>query len=166
MFKKIDLMETCTTFSQFSCLVVSDSLQPHGLQHARLPCPSPTQIHVHPVSDAIQPSHPLFPPSSAFNLFQHQGLFQWVMWKGLCVRLECFSIMTMELWVSMMFSEVPSYIVPFLRPSPLWYTCLKPYKLSISQTIYWSFVSGDIAALHFMWGQRIPDCVQAHWYLM
>ena len=27
---------------QFSCSVVSDSLQPHGLQRARLPCPSPT----------------------------------------------------------------------------------------------------------------------------
>ena len=27
---------------QFSYSVVSDSLQPHGLQHARLPCPSPT----------------------------------------------------------------------------------------------------------------------------
>ena len=27
---------------QFSPLVVSDSLQPHGQQHARLPCPSPT----------------------------------------------------------------------------------------------------------------------------
>ena len=27
---------------QFSCSVVSDSLQPHGLQHDRLPCPSPT----------------------------------------------------------------------------------------------------------------------------
>ena len=27
---------------QFSCLVVSNFLQPHGLQHARLPCPSPT----------------------------------------------------------------------------------------------------------------------------
>ena len=26
----------------FSCLVMSDSLRPHGLQHARLPCPSPT----------------------------------------------------------------------------------------------------------------------------
>ena len=25
---------------QFSCLVMSDSLQTHGLQHARLPCPS------------------------------------------------------------------------------------------------------------------------------
>ena len=27
---------------QFSCSVVSDSLRPHGLQHARPPCPSPT----------------------------------------------------------------------------------------------------------------------------
>ena len=28
--------------SSFSCSVVSDCLQPHGLQHAKLPCPSPT----------------------------------------------------------------------------------------------------------------------------
>ena len=27
---------------QLSCSVVSDSLKPHGLQHARPPCPSPT----------------------------------------------------------------------------------------------------------------------------
>ena len=27
---------------QFSCSVMSDSLWPHGLQHARLPCPTPT----------------------------------------------------------------------------------------------------------------------------
>ena len=27
---------------QFSCSVMSDSLQPYGLQHTRLPCPSPT----------------------------------------------------------------------------------------------------------------------------
>ena len=37
------------------------------------------QTHVHWISDAIQPSHPLLSPSSpAFNLAQHQGLFQWV----------------------------------------------------------------------------------------
>ena len=37
------------------------------------------QIHVHWVSDAIQPTHPLLPTSlSAFNLSQQQGLFQWV----------------------------------------------------------------------------------------
>ena len=38
-----------------------------------------TQTHVHWVSDTIQPSHPLsFPSPLAFNLSQHQGLFQWV----------------------------------------------------------------------------------------
>ena len=37
-----------------------------------------TQTHVHWVGDAIQSSHPLSSPSLAFNLFQHQGLFQWI----------------------------------------------------------------------------------------
>ena len=38
-----------------------------------------TQTHVHRVSDAIQPSHPLSSPSPpAPNLSQHQSLFQWV----------------------------------------------------------------------------------------
>ena len=67
----------------FSCSDVSDSLQPHEQQHARLPCPHhlPEFAHtyVHWVGDAIQPSHPPFPPSPpAFNLSQHQCLFQWV----------------------------------------------------------------------------------------
>ena len=38
-----------------------------------------TQTHVHRVSDAIQPSHPLLSPSPpAFNPSQHQSLFKWV----------------------------------------------------------------------------------------
>ena len=41
--------------------------------------PELTQIHVHRVGDAIQPSHPLSSPSPpALNLSQHQGLFQGV----------------------------------------------------------------------------------------
>ena len=41
--------------------------------------PELAQTHVHWVSDAIQPSHPLSSPSLlAFNLSQHRGLFQWV----------------------------------------------------------------------------------------
>ena len=41
--------------------------------------PELTQTHVHWVCDVIQPSHPLSSPSPpAFNLSQHQGLFQWV----------------------------------------------------------------------------------------
>ena len=57
----------CISSVQFSRSVVSDFLQPHESQHARPPCPSPTPgVHsdsVHRVCDAIQPSHPLSPPS-------------------------------------------------------------------------------------------------------
>ena len=39
--------------------------------------PELAQTHIHWVSDAIQPSHPLSSPSPpAFNVSQHQGLFQ------------------------------------------------------------------------------------------
>ena len=58
---------------QFSCSAVSDSLQPHGLQHARLPCPSPTP-GVYPNScplswwchPTISSSHPLLLSPSIF----------------------------------------------------------------------------------------------------
>ena len=67
---------------QFSYLVVSNSLQTHGPQHAiHHPLPEFAQTHVHWVSDIIQASNSnsLSSPSPpAFNLSQHRGLFQWV----------------------------------------------------------------------------------------
>ena len=62
-------------------LLSSDSLQPHGLQQARLPCTSPTcgacSSSVQRVDDAVQPPHPPSSPSPpAFNVSRHQGLFQ------------------------------------------------------------------------------------------
>ena len=84
-------------FFQFSCSVMTDWLQPHGLQHARLPCPSPTplraaQTHVHQVIDANKPSHPLSSPSPpAFNLSQPQGLFQWISFSHQVAKVLDFS---------------------------------------------------------------------------
>ena len=44
-----------------------------------LPTPGVYSNYVHRIGDAIQPSHPLSSHSPpAFNLCQHQGLFQWV----------------------------------------------------------------------------------------
>ena len=40
--------------------------------------PEFAQTHVHCISDAMQPSHPLSSPSPALDLSQHQGLLQWV----------------------------------------------------------------------------------------
>ena len=63
-----------------SCLIVCD---PMNRSTPGLPVhhqfPDFTQTHIHRVSDAIQPSHPLPSPSPpAVNPSQHQSLFQWV----------------------------------------------------------------------------------------
>ena len=55
--------------------------------------PEFTPTHVHRVSDAIQPSHSLLPPSPpALNLSQHQGIFQWVGSSHQVVKVLSFSI--------------------------------------------------------------------------
>ena len=69
--------------SQFSCSVMSDSLQPHGLQHSKLPCPSPTpgacsescplNWWCHPtISSSVIPFSCLqsFPASGSFQMSQ------------------------------------------------------------------------------------------------
>ena len=63
-----------------SCLTLCNPMHfstPGFPVHHQLP--ELIQAHVHQVSDAIQPSHPLLSPSPlAFNISQHQGLFKWV----------------------------------------------------------------------------------------
>ena len=71
--------DCCCSFSQ-SCLTLCEpmdcSMPGFPVFHYLLEF---AQTHVHWVSDAIQPSHPLSSPSPpALNLSQHQGLFQWV----------------------------------------------------------------------------------------
>ena len=66
---------------QFSCSVMSDSLQPHGLQHARLPCPSPTPgvySNSCPLSRWCHPiiSSSVIPFSSCHQSFPASGSFQ------------------------------------------------------------------------------------------
>ena len=66
---------------QFSCSVVSDSLWPHGLQHARPPCPSPT-LGVYPNSCPSSRwcyqtiSSSVVPFSSCLQSFPASGSFQ------------------------------------------------------------------------------------------
>ena len=93
---------------QFSHSVVSDSLQPHESQHSRPPCLTPTpeftQIRVHRVSDAIQPSYPQSSLSSPVpNPSQHQSLSNE---STLCMRWP-------KYW-SFSFSIIPSEEIPGL----------------------------------------------------
>ena len=65
---------------QFSHSVMSDSLRPHGLQHSRPPCPSPTSRACSDSCLLSQWCHPtihllLSPSPPAFNLSQYPGSF-------------------------------------------------------------------------------------------
>ena len=77
--KLLELQHQFSSVEQL-CLILCDPMDcsmPALPVHHQLP--EFTQTHVNWVSDAIQPSHPLSSPSPiAFNLSQHQGLFQWV----------------------------------------------------------------------------------------
>ena len=85
--QKVDLAKvtqiTHCSSVQFSYLVVSDSLRPHGLQHNRLPCPSPTpwaylnsspfsQWCLPTISSSVVPFSHLqpFPASGSFQMSQ------------------------------------------------------------------------------------------------
>ena len=86
--KKLELPSVQFSSFQFSCSVMSDSLQPHKSQHARPPCPSPTPgVHsdsrpssqwCHPaISYSVVPfsSCPQsLPASESFPMSQH---FTW-----------------------------------------------------------------------------------------
>ena len=65
---------------QFSCSVVSSSLRPRGLQHTRLPCPSPTPGACSNSCPSSQWCHPtilssVFPFSSCLQSFPVSGSF-------------------------------------------------------------------------------------------
>ena len=67
-------------FSQFSCSVMSDSVRPHGLQHARLPCPSPSprvNSNSCPLSRWCHPTimSSVIPFSSCLQSFPASGSF-------------------------------------------------------------------------------------------
>ena len=66
------ITQSCLTL----CDPVSCSMSGFPLHHQ---LPELAQTHVHRVCGAIKPSYPpLFPSPPAFNLSQHQDLFQWV----------------------------------------------------------------------------------------
>ena len=66
------VVKSCPTLCDPMDCSMSGLSVPHHL-------PEFAQVHVHWISDVIQPSHPLLPSSSStFSLSQHQGLFQWV----------------------------------------------------------------------------------------
>ena len=110
--------------------------------------PEFTQIQVHWVGDAIQPSHPLLSPSPpAPNPSQHQGLFKWVsslqqMAKGLEYQLQHQSFQWIQ-WKEFHFlSNVSPHFTSYSRMygfrwviTPLWSSGLSGSLLD-SSSVY------------------------------
>ena len=74
------LMSMCSLFSQFSCSVMSDSLQPHGLQHARLPCQWPTSwslLKLRSIQSVMSSNHLILCPPLLLlpSIFPTPGFF-------------------------------------------------------------------------------------------
>ena len=89
--------------AQFSCSVVSDSLQPHELQHTRPPCLSPTpRVHTNPcpLSRWCHPTISSFvvPFSSRPQSFPASGSFQ---------MSQLFALGGQSIWVSASISVLP-----------------------------------------------------------
>ena len=95
-----------STYSQFSSVqfsrsVLSDSLRPHGLQHARLPCPSPTPGAYSNSCPSHWWCHPtisssVVPFSSRLQSFPAQSLFQWVSGQSIAVSASA-SVLPMNI---------------------------------------------------------------------
>ena len=80
MAYKSHRFHTSISSVQFSHSVMSDSLWPHGLQHARLPCPSPTPRACSNSCPSSQWCHPIIsssviPFSSCLQSFPASGSF-------------------------------------------------------------------------------------------
>ena len=80
--KELNLIHLFVPSVQFSHSVVSNSLQPHGLQHVRLRCPSPTPRTYSNSCPSCQWCHPttsysVVPFSFCIQSSPDQGLFYW-----------------------------------------------------------------------------------------
>ena len=148
---------------QFICSVVSDSLQPHGLQHTRPPCPSPTPgtySNSCPLRWWCRPtiSSSVIPFSSCFKFFPVSGS---VVFPFYCFPVFfCISITTNNLFHSLntefkkcqgfnvrvssllyiykILCEVGRFIFPLKPPLPfsVWHTYSR-ISVTVSTELYW-----------------------------
>ena len=103
----------------FSHLVVSDSLWPHGPQHARPPCPSPTSVvypNSCPLIELVMPSNPLIlcrplllQPSLFLNIrvFSNESL--------LCIRWPKYWSFSFNISPSNEYSGLISFRIDWLK---------------------------------------------------
>ena len=107
---------------QFSHLVVSNTLWPHGLQQARFPCPSPACSDSCPSSQWCHPTitSSVIPFSSCLQSFPVSGSFQWVGYWHQGAKSTSASVLLMNIqdwfplgwtgWISLQSKELSSLV--------------------------------------------------------
>ena len=142
---------------QFSCSVVSDSLGPRGLQHARLPCPSPTHGAYSDSCPLRQWCHPtisssVIPFSSHLQSFLSSGSFQ---------TNQFFASSSQSIGVSASVSVLPMNILDWF---PLgwtgWISLLSKDSQESSPTP--QFKSINSSALNFLYGPTLTS-IHDYW---
>ena len=150
---------------------MSDSLWPCGLQHARLPCPSPTPgacSNLCPSSRWCHPtSHPLSSPSSpAFNLAQHQDLFKWVSSSYQVAKVLEFQLQHRSFQIM--------FRTDFLKDWLIWSPCSPRYSYefstpqfkSINSSVLSFLYSSTLTSIHDYWKNHSFDYIsKSRWSL-
>ena len=159
---------------QFSHSVMSNSLQPHGLQHARLPCPSPAPRVYSNLSPLSQWCHPtilssvitpfscrqFFPASGSFLMSQFftsggQSIGVSASASVLPMNIQDWSPLGLTGWISLpskglsrVLSNTPVQKQQFFGLAIFMIQLSQPYMTTgktITLTI-WPFVSSDVSA--------------------
>ena len=153
-------MLSCFSSVQFSHPEMRTLCDPMNCSTPGLPVhhqlPEFTQIHVHWVSDVIQPSHPLLSPSPpAFNLPQHQGLLKWVRSSHQVAKILEFQLQHQSFhWI---------FRTDFLKDWLVWSPCSPRDSQESSPTP--QFKSINSLALSFLYSPTltsIHDCWKNH----
>ena len=148
----------CCCSLSFNCQGMSNSLRPHGLQHARHPCPSPS-LRICPSSCPLTwCCHPIISSpdtlfSSCLQFFQHQGLFQWV-----CCSHQVAKVLQLQLQHQSFQKSIQSWFT--LRLTGL-ISMLSKGLSRVIPYIYWVCVNIDLNILLLLIHVD-PICLQSH----
>ena len=142
-------LHTCISSVQFSCTFISDSLWPHGLQHTRLPGPTPNSgslLRLMPIK-LVMPSNHL------------------ILWRPLPYRLQSFpasgSFPTSQFFKSggqSIGASISASVLPMNIQD--WFPCCSRDSQESSPTL--QLKSIDSSALSFLYGPNLTS-IQDYW---
>ena len=147
---------------QFSCSIMSDSLRPHGLQHARLPCPSPTpgacsnscplSQWCHPtISSSVIPFLLLPPIFPSIRVFSNESVLR-IRWP----KYWCFSF---SISPSKEYSVLISFRIDWLGllPRDSQESSPKPQFKSINSSVLGFLYGPTLTSIHDYWKNHSFD---------